>query len=263
MDRVRPSSSSSYEPWPSIRTSLRPTEFSTRNDARAALGVRTIVEDSNIYDQLKLLSRFVRLAGYAGLLVCLDEMVNIYKLASSQARNSNYEQILRIVNDTLQGSSASIGFLLGGTPEFLFDTRRGVYSYAALQSRLTENRFATGDLVDFTGPVLRLSNLTKEDLYVLLSNVRNVYASGDPSSYLVPDEALEAFMAHCSQKIGDSYFQTPRNTIREFVSLLAVLEQNPGTSWREILGGIEIAHDRDGDVHDDEPPDDELSSFRI
>lgn len=236
-------------------------EFATRTDARAALGVRSIVDDNNIYDQLKLLSRFVRIAGYAGLLVCLDEMVNIYKLASAQARNSNYEQILRILNDTLQGSSAGLGFLFGGTPEFLFDTRRGVYSYAALQSRLSENRFATDSLVDYSGPVLRLSNLTKEDLYVLLRNVRNVYASGNASSYLVPDEGLEAFMMHCSEKIGDAYFQTPRNTIREFVGLLAVLEQNPDTSWREILGGVQIASDRDGDLPMDD--EDELTSFRI
>jgi hypothetical protein len=236
-------------------------EFATRTDARAALGVRSIVDDNNVYDQLKLLSRFVRIAGYGGLLVCLDEMVNIYKLASAQARNSNYEQILRIVNDTLQGSSAGLGFLFGGTPEFLFDTRRGVYSYTALQSRLSENRFATDSLVDYSGPVLRLSNLTKEDLYVLLRNVRNVYASGNSAAYLVPDEGLEAFMLHCSEKIGDAYFQTPRNTIREFVGLLAVLEQNPDTSWREILGSVDIASDRDGDLHVDD--EDELTAFRI
>ena len=235
-------------------------EFSTRTDARAALGVRSIVDDDNLYDQIKLLCRFVRIAGYAGLLVCVDEMVNIYKLASAQARNSNYEQILRIVNDTLQGNSAGLGFLFGGTPEFLFDTRRGVYSYAALQSRLSENRFATDGLVDYSGPVLRLSNLTKEDLYILLRNVRNVYASGNSAAYLVPDEGLEAFMLHCSERIGDAYFQTPRNTIREFVGLLSVLEQNPGASWREILGSVEIAADRDGDLHDG---DDELTSFRI
>lgn len=241
-------------------------EFSTRTDARAALGVRSIVDDNNVYDQLKLLSRFVRIAGYAGLLVCLDEMVNIYKLASAQARNSNYEQILRIVNDTLQGSSEGLGFLFGGTPEFLFDTRRGVYSYAALQSRLAENRFAADGLVDYGGPVLRLSNLTREDLYVLLRNVRNVYASGNPEAYLVPDEGLEAFMLHCSDKIGDSYFQTPRNTIREFVGLLAVLEQNPNASWREILGSVEIAADREGDLVIPDGPDDiddELTSARI
>ena len=97
-------------------------EFSTRTDARTALGVRTIIDDANFYDQLKLMARFVRLAGFDGLLVCLDEMVNLYKLANSQARNSNYEQILRILNDALQGSAAGVGFIFGGTPDFLTDT---------------------------------------------------------------------------------------------------------------------------------------------
>ncbi len=114
-------------------------EFATRTDARAALGVRTIVDDASVYDQLKLMGRFVRLAGFSGLLVCLDELVNLYKLANAQARNSNYEQLLRMLNDSLQGTAVGLGFVLGGTPEFLMDTRRGVYSYQALQSRLAQN----------------------------------------------------------------------------------------------------------------------------
>lgn len=154
-------------------------EFSTRTEARAALGVRTIVDDANVYDQLKLLARFVRIAGYAGLFVCLDQMVNLYKLAHTQARQSNYEQLLRIINDSLQGVSVGLGFVLGGTPEFLMDPRRGLYSYAALQSRLAENTFAgQGGLTDHTGPVLRLGNLTPEDLFVLLGKLVHVQAAG-------------------------------------------------------------------------------------
>nr|WP_274375509.1 ATP-binding protein [Xanthomonas campestris] len=104
-------------------------EFSTKTDAKSALGVRSIVDDASVYDQLKLMGRFVRLAGFSGLLVCLDELVNLYKLANAQARNSNYEQILRMLNDSFQGTAVGLGFVLGGTPEFLMDTRRGVYSY--------------------------------------------------------------------------------------------------------------------------------------
>ena len=100
-------------------------EFATKTDARKALGVRTIVDDSNVYDHLKLMALFVRLAGYSGFLVCLDEMVNLYKLPSGRARGANYEQILRILNDSLQGAAVGLGFVLGGTPEFLLDTRKG------------------------------------------------------------------------------------------------------------------------------------------
>ena len=246
-------------------------EFVTRTDARSALGVRTIVDDTSFYDHLKLVARFVRLAGFHGLLVCLDEMVNLYKLAHTGARRSNYEQVLRIVNDCLQGNVEGLGFCFGGTPEMLMDTRKGLYSYEALRSRLAENNFAVGGLVDYSGPVLRLANLTPEDMHVLLERLRHVYASGDQAVYLVPDEALAAFMQHCAGRIGDAYFRTPRNTIKEFVNLLAVLDQNPDVDWRQLLGHVSIAEETNPDLEPlpeefDEPgPDgaDELTSLRI
>lgn len=229
-------------------------EFSTKTDARAALGVRTIVDDGNFYDQLKLFARFVRMAGFEGILVCLDEMVNLYKLSNTKARNSNYEQILRILNDCLQGSAHGLGFAMGGTPDMLLDSRRGMYSYDALQSRLAENTFAAGGLVDYSGPVLRLANLSPEDMYVLLNKLRHVFAGGDPSSHLVPDDALEAFMNHCKSRVGDAYFRTPRNTIKEFVNLLAVLEQNPGVEWSDLIDRVDVATELNPDL---EPIDDD------
>ncbi len=240
-------------------------EFATRTDARKALGVRTIIDDRSFYDQLKLFAVFVREAGYQGLVVVLDEMANLYKLISRQARNSNYEQILRVLNDVLQGNASHLGFLMGGTPEFLMDTRRGLYSYPALQSRLTENAFARDGLIDLSGPVIRLQNLSPEHMYVLLTNIRRVFARGDDQAYLVPDEAIEAFMAHCATQIGDAYFRTPRNTVTAFVHLLSVLEQNPGTRWQQLIQNVtvqpETSPDADSALHPE--PDDELTSFRL
>ena len=216
------------------------------------------------------MSAFVREAGYGGLLVELDELVNLYKLTNSQARNANYEQILRILNDVLQGSAAHLGFMLGGTPEFLMDTRRGLYSYEALQSRLAENTFARDGRVDLSGPVMRLSGLTQEDLFVLLANVRRVYLGDQIDT--APDDALTAFMSHCSQRVGDAYFRTPRNTVTAFVNMLSVIEQNPGTAWQDLVGDVEIAADGGddlSDIFDDEAAksgreaDDDLTSFRL
>lgn len=243
-------------------------EFTTKTDARKALGVRTIIDDDNLYDQLKLFARFARLAGYGGLLVCLDELVNLYKLSNTQARNSNYEQILRILNDSLQGASVGLGFLLGGTPEFLMDTRRGLYSYEALRSRLAQNRFLGEGLKDYTGPVLHLANLSQEEMYILLRNLRHVQAAGEPERYLLPDEGLIAFMEHCARRLGESYFRTPRSTIRAFLELLAILEQNPQASWRDLLGVIEVKPDVNPDINPDLEPlgaaaDDELASFKL
>tara|TARA_R110002051_G_scaffold66278_4_gene120034 strand:+ start:1162 stop:2475 length:1314 start_codon:yes stop_codon:yes gene_type:complete len=241
-------------------------EYSTKTEARQALGVRNIIDDGDVYDSLKLLAAFVRLAGYAGLVVVFDEMVNLYKLQSAQARNQNFEQILRIVNDGLQGSASGIGFVFGGTPEFLMDSRRGLYSYEALQSRLMENAFAGQGLIDLSGPVVRLQSLTPEDLLVLLANIRNVFSQGDPARHLVPDEALPLFMTHCNKRIGEAYFRTPRNTIKAFVQLLAVLEQNPGQGWSELIGGVDVANDaegaRDHEVAD-EATDDGLATLRL
>lgn len=238
-------------------------EFSTKTDARSALGVRAIVDDASVYDQIKLLARFVRLAGYAGLIVCLDELVNLYKLANTQARNANYEQILRILNDSLQGSADGLGFILGGTPEFLMDTRRGLYSYQALQSRLAENTFAKTGLVDYSGPVMRLSSLAPEEFYVLLQKLRHVYAMGDDSKYLMPDEGIHAFMEHCAKRLGNTYFRTPRTTIKAFIDLLAVLEQNPDADWKVELGAIEVPQDNGGEADKVVDADDELKSFKL
>ena len=237
-------------------------EYSTKTEARKALGVRTIINDANVYDQLKLLASFVRKAGYQGLLVSLDELVNLYKLTSSQARKGNFEQILRILNDVLQGNTSHLGFILAGTPEFLMDTRRGLYSYEALQSRLTENPFAQGGLVDLSGPVIRLANLTQEDIFVLLHNIRLVMQGDDAT---LPDRALTAFMTHCSERIGDAYFRTPRNTVTAFVNLLAVLEQNPSADWQTLIGSVDLSEDHGDDTsaNSDDGSHDELATFKL
>ena len=242
-------------------------EFSTKTDARKALNVRSIVTDASVYDHLKLLSLFVRQAGYGGLLVILDEMVNLYKLSSKQARVSNYEQILRMLNDCLQGSAEYIGFLFGGTPDFLYDPRKGLHSYEALQSRLAENTFAkAAGVIDYTSPTLHLANLAPEEVYVLLGNLRHVFASGDPDKYLVPDEALASFLEHCSKKIGDAYFRTPRNTIKAFVDMLAVLDQSDTLKWHQLIERVDIQQEVNTDmpaVETDTSNEDELATFKL
>ena len=245
-------------------------EFSTKTEARKALDVRRIVNDGNIYDHLKLMSLFVRQAGYQGLLVNLDEMVNLYKLSSQKARTSNYEEILRMLNDCLQGSAKHMGFLLGGTPDFLLDPRKGLYSYEALQSRLAENSFArTTGTIDYDAPVLHLANLSPEELYILLQNIRGVFTNGEANQCSVPDEALRAFLAHCSQKIGDAYFRTPRNTVKVFVDMLSVLQQNPQLQWENLVQQAQVTQE----VNSDMPPvttdaqgeggGDDLAVFRL
>jgi hypothetical protein len=244
-------------------------EFSTKTDARKALDVRTIIDDSSFYNHLKLLSLFVQQAGYKGLMVCLDEMVNLYKLANSKARHSNYEQILHLLNDSFQGVSSGLGFVLGGTPEFLMDPRRGLYSYQALQSRLAENTFAKqANVTDYNSTTLHMQNLSPEDLFVLLTKIRFVFASGNEDKYLIPDDAIKSFMNHCLSKIGDAYFRTPRNTIKSFIDLLSILEQNPSINWSDLIEKIELNEDKstDLDINTEDSiqtKNNELASFKL
>ena len=239
-------------------------EYSTKTDARKALGVGAFISDNSFYSSLKLMSLLVKQAGYEGLLVVLDEMVNLYKLNSKQARTSNYEQILGMLNDCLQGTAEHFGFLLGGTPEFLLDPRKGLYSYEALQSRLAENSFAQkAGVIDYSSPTLHLNNLTPEELYVLLKNIRHVFASGDETQYLVPEKALEAFLLHCSKKIGEAYFRTPRNTIRAFADMLSVIEQNKDITWNNLIDSVEIQEEKVSDMPEIEGSTDDLADFTL
>lgn len=219
-------------------------EYTTKTDCLRDLGVREFIKEASFFNTLKLYSILVQKAGYGGLMICLDEMVNLYKISNSVSRKANYEEILNILNNTLQGTLSHIGFIMSGTPEFLTDGNRGLYSYEALKSRLAENSFSKSlGLTDYNSTVLRLANLTKEELYLLLMNLRNVFAGGDTSKYLVPNDALLAYLNHCANKIGDSYYRTPRNTIKGFLDLLSMLEQYPSLKWSDMIEQIEVVQD--------------------
>ncbi len=212
-------------------------EYMTKTEAREDLGVRQIIEDENFYDSLKLMAAFCAKAGFGGLVVGMDELVVLsHRLPNSRSRQANYEALLAIINDCYQGGAANIGFLLAGTDECLEDKRRGLHSYEALRSRLVENSFAGENVRDFSGPVVRLQNLTPEDLFVLLRNIRHVHASGNEANYIVPDDALLAVLRRANETLGAEYFKTPRDVVRSFVGLLNVLEQNPGRAWSDFVG---------------------------
>lgn len=250
-------------------------EYSTKTEARQALGVRTIIDDDSIYDYLKLFAAFVRLAGYAGLMVCLDELVVLsHRLNNRTSRDRNYEAILRIVNDCLQGSVEGLMFLFAATDDCLTDTRRGLFSYEALATRLAENRFARDGLVDLSSPVVRLPNLTPEDCFVLLANIRRVFTRGENEEAILPNAGVERYLASCHERMGAAYFQTPRETIKDFVGLLNVLEQNPGADWNALIGEIRtvaVGEDLgepvddadDGSSHPRPASDDDLVSFKL
>ena len=70
-------------------------------------------------------------------------------------------------------------------------------------------------------------------------------------------------MEHCSNRIGDAFFRTPRTTITSFVNLLAVLEQNPEAQWQALIGQVDVEADNGGTADLGAEEDDELASFRL
>lgn len=211
-------------------------EYGTKTEARQDLDVRDIIEDSQLYDMLKLWARFVRLAGYKGLFVNLDEMVVLSeRLNNKTAREKNFEIILQILNDCLQGHVEGLGFCFAGTEEFLSDRRRGLFSYEALATRLADNPFVQEGMIDAKGPVIRLQPLTREDLFVLLDRIADVHAGGSPEKRLFQHEDLAKYLTFCERRLGSEYFMTPRDAVHRFVDLLNVLEQNPEASLDGLL----------------------------
>ncbi len=245
-------------------------EYATKTEARQDLGVREIIDDENIYDSLKLMAAFCEKAGFGGLLVGLDELVVLsHRLPNTRVRQGNYEALLSIINDCYQGGAANLGFVLAGTDECLEDKHRGLHSYEALRSRLAENSFAVEGVRDLSGPVVRLQNLTPEDLFVLLCNIRHVQAHGDRAKYLVPDEAIVAVLQRANETLGAEYFKTPRDVVRSFVGLLSVVEQNPGQEWQQLVGGNFIKKaDAPASVEEEvalgmQGSDDDLQTFKL
>ena len=219
-------------------------EYVNKTEARAELGVNIIVTDDDWYEYVKLFAAFLKQAGYAGMLVLIDELVNIYKIPQSITRQYNYEKILTMYNDTLQGRAKYLGIIMCGTPQCIEDTRRGVYSYEALRSRLQEGRFGRDELKDVLAPVIKLSPLTYEELLVLtekLTEIHGVLFDYTPS--LTQDD-LVAFIRIEFGRIGADSRITPREVIRDFIELLDILYQNPTADVKQILGSDEFAFAR-------------------
>ena len=177
-------------------------EYGTKTEAYDALKIRTIINSDNFYDYLKVFAVFFKKIGYSGFTVCLDEAAYLYTITNSVSRKNNYEVILSIINDCLQGKASSIGFIFGGTPEFMEDQRRGLFSYEALRSRLAGNRFLGEGLQDFTGPVIKLSSLTAEEIFVLLQKIREIHQSHAVTPVKITDQDIHAYMEETLRRMG-------------------------------------------------------------
>ena len=211
-------------------------EYPTKTEARKDLGVGVIIDDDSWYDYIKLWSEFTAAIGYKGLLLFIDEGVNLYKITNTISRHSNYEKLLTMFNDTMQGKAEHLGILIGGTPQFVEDERRGLFSYDALRSRLIDGRYGVAGLRTYTSPILKLDMLSHEEILILLQKLRDIHALHFQYEPNLTDEQLVAFMQQVVGRLGADELLTPREVVRDFMDVLHTLHQHPGTTFEALLG---------------------------
>ena len=216
-------------------------EYATKTEARQELGVNIVITDDDWYEYLKLFACFLKQAGYAGMLVLIDELVNIYKIPNAITRQYNYEKILTMYNDAMQGKAQYLGFILCGTPQCMEDPRRGVYSYEALRSRLAEGHFS-GNHKDLLSPVIRLQPLSHEEMLVLAEKLAQIHAELYAYTQIVTEQDMVDFIEVEFRRIGADTHITPREVIRDFIEVLDIVYQNPGLKVRELLGSDSFSY---------------------
>ena len=228
-------------------------EYATKTEAKRDLGfsVSVIIDDDNWYDFLKLWAALSKKMGYRGLVVFIDECVNLYKIPHRISRENNYEKILSMFNDTLQGRSPGLDIIFGGTPQFLEDTRRGLFSYEALRSRLCDSKFALEGFKNLIGPVIRLKRLSDDELYALICRVTNLYSQYYNWNCTITDEERIEFLQICLSRAGADSMITPREMLRDYMTVLNILMQNPDAKFSDVVGkSVTLSH---ADIGDGEP----------
>ncbi|MCL2814816.1 MAG: ATP-binding protein [Oscillospiraceae bacterium] len=215
-------------------------EYTSKAEANSELGVRSIVTDETWFDYMKLIASFVSMAGYRGLIMLIDEGVNLYKISNTISRNNNYEKLLNMFNDAMQGKVRGLGAYMCGTPQFVEDMRRGLFSYEALRTRLAGSRFLKDGMQDMQGPLMYLEKLTHEELFVLLGRVLALHRAHYGYRETVSEDELLAFMQIVANRLGADELLTPREVLRDFVSILNYIHQNPGRSFVSMIGGEEL-----------------------
>jgi len=236
-------------------------EYSYKTEVKSELGVNIIITDDDWYEYIKLFAVFLRKAGYGGLMILIDELVNIYKIPNSITRQYNYEKILTIYNDTLQGKARYLGVIMCGTPQCIEDTRRGVFSYEALKSRLEEGRFNLGGVKDVLAPVIKLSPLAYEEMLVLIEKLADIHADLFEYERTIGQKDLIDFIKIEFSRIGADTNITPREVIRDFIEVLNIMHQNPKIGVSELLGLKTFAYAKP-DLQD-EPLEKEFEEFEL
>lgn len=230
-------------------------EFNTKTEARTALGVRVIIDDESWYDYIKLLAKFVAEIGYKGLLILVDEAVNLYQISTTVTREKNYNRLLAMFNDTMQCKAEHLGIFIGGTTQFLEDSHRGLFADQAWRRRTKESRFVTqANVQEYMGPVMRLNPLNETEILTLLQRLTEIHGLNFGYEPTLENHDLKEFVQEIMTRLGAEALLTPGEIIRDFISVLSVLYQNPEIKFTELIHGANFQPtfvNQDGDLDDD------------
>ncbi len=212
-------------------------EFSAKTQARMSLlRINSVIDDQNWYDYLKLYAVFFRLIGYKGFAIFFDECVNLYKIPNRISRENNYEKILSMFNDTMQGKAPGLGIFLGATPQLIEDNRRGLFSYEALKSRLVPGKFAPAGKQNLLSPLIYLQRLTDNEIFALCKRLLLLHSSYYAYKPVVTDEMILSFLEVAINRMGADEMITPREVTRDFLNILDFLYSDPSSDFNALIG---------------------------
>ena len=237
-------------------------EFNTKKEAKTALGVSVIIDDESWYDYVKLLAKFVAEIGYKGLLVLLDEAVHLYQVSPKASRDKNYSKLLAIFNDTMQCKAEYLGVIIGGTVKFLEDPNRGLFSDAAWRRRTKESRFvAKAGVQEYNGPVIKLNPLSESEILNLLEKLTDIHALNYNYQKSLTKSDLKEFVKEIVNRLGAEALLTPGEIVRDFISVLNILHQNPQMNLSKIINDSDFKPTKIG--RDTEVDEDNVAEFSL
>ena len=220
-------------------------EFTGKMQARSSsLSINSVIDDQNWYEYLKLYAVFFRLIGYKGFLVLIDECVNLYKIPNRVSRENNYEKILSMFNDTMQGKAEGLGILLGATPQLIEDPRRGLFSYEALKSRLVPGKFIPDGKQNLLSPLIYLQRLTDNEIFALCKRLLSLHSSYYAYAPRLGDDEILAFLKVAFNKMGANEMITPREITRDFLNVLDIMFTDADAKFYDLIGKTEFVSEK-------------------
>lgn len=190
--------------------------------AKKAAGIKGDIESRDALDYLRGVLEIVKAAGYAGLIIVIDEAETILRMRSD-SRHKSLNGIRQIADAA--GSYPGMAWVFTGTPEF-FDTRYGVAGLAPLHDRirfLKRGRFAS-----LRQAQLELVPFDADRLRSVALRLRELFPTSDRGrlDQKISTAFVERLVAEVTAGFKGDVGVVPRQFLREFVTQLDLVEEH-------------------------------------